>query len=519
VLVTSFSRSAATELVGRNLPIPREKVGTLHAHCFRALGRPVIAETKVSDWNESAREEWRVSGGTTNDLDESAADRTATASKGDLLLAQASRCRNQLLPTQLWPQGAVAFYRKWEEWKHSNGLLDFTDLLEQAARDIRVAPGRPHVIFADEAQDFTPLQLQIVRRWGAHAEYFVIVGDDDQTIYGFTGATPEAFITPDLPSDRKIVLSQSYRVPQAVHALAQKWISNVSKREPKEYRPTENEGAVIRTERHETWSQPDALVNDAEQRIRDGQSCMFLASCSYMLGPLRSCLIERGIPFHNPYRRTRGDWNPLGGAAGKTSAADRVLALLQPNPEAAGSGARLWTAGEFRAFTEWLPVKGNLTAGVRTAIKGLRDELELTEDEIAGMLMPEQFDALFGAEDVGGGLLEGPAYNLLEWWLQRVADGHKKTAAYPCRVAERRGVGALRERPRVMLGTIHSVKGGEADCVYLFPDLSMAGDREWAVGVGSLERDAIYRQFYVGMTRARDTLVICGAAGLMAVDL
>lgn len=57
------------------------------------------------------------------------------------------------------------------------------------------------------------------------------------------------------------------------------------------------------------------------------------------------------------------------------------------------------------------------------------------------------------------------------------------------------------------MGTIHSVKGGEADVVVLFPDLSAAGMRQW---VGPWEgRDAVIRCFYVGMTRARETLVIC----------
>jgi len=39
VLVTSFSRAAAAELTGRDLPIAGERVGTLHSHCYHAAGR------------------------------------------------------------------------------------------------------------------------------------------------------------------------------------------------------------------------------------------------------------------------------------------------------------------------------------------------------------------------------------------------------------------------------------------------------------------------------------------------
>ena len=64
------------------------------------------------------------------------------------------------------------------------------------------------------------MQLNLVRKWGDRAEYFIIAGDDDQTIYTFTGATPDAFLDPDIPDDHKIILKQSYRVPRAVHGLA-----------------------------------------------------------------------------------------------------------------------------------------------------------------------------------------------------------------------------------------------------------------------------------------------------------
>ena len=79
------------------------------------------------------------------------------------------------------------------------------------------------------------------------------------------------------------------------------------------------------------------------------------------------------------------------------------------------------------------------------------------------------------------------------------------------------GVGLLLETPKVVVGTIHSVKGGEADVVYLMPDLSRAGMAQW-VGT-DIESAAIRRLFYVGMTRARDSLVLCNPAGRMAVQI
>jgi superfamily I DNA/RNA helicase len=67
----------------------------------------------------------------------------------------------------------------------------------------------------------------------------------------------------------------------------------------------------------------------------------------------------------------------------------------------------------------------------------------------------------------------------------------------------------------VTVGTIHSVEGGEADVVFLFPDLSPAGDA--AYQRSGPQRHSVIRLFYVGMTRALHTLYICRRASSMAV--
>jgi superfamily I DNA/RNA helicase len=69
----------------------------------------------------------------------------------------------------------------------------------------------------------------------------------------------------------------------------------------------------------------------------------------------------------------------------------------------------------------------------------------------------------------------------------------------------------------VIVGTIHSVKGGEADVVFLFPDVSRAANT--AYQRFGPERDSVIRLFYVGVTRARKTLYICQRESSMAVTI
>src|SRR5688572_24171648 len=67
-LVASLTRTAARELAGREMPIAPERIGTLHAHAYRALGGPTIAESKLAEWNawvteHKVGESWAISEG------------------------------------------------------------------------------------------------------------------------------------------------------------------------------------------------------------------------------------------------------------------------------------------------------------------------------------------------------------------------------------------------------------------------------------------------------------------------
>ncbi len=74
------------------------------------------------------------------------------------------------------------------------------------------------------------------------------------------------------------------------------------------------------------------------------------------------------------------------------------------------------------------------------------------------------------------------------------------------RVIDKCGKAALTAPPRLVVGTIHSVKGGESDVVYMFPDVSRSGAYQLETRANRLE---VKRQFYVAMSRAKETLVVC----------
>jgi superfamily I DNA/RNA helicase len=510
VLVTSFSRTAAAELAGRDLPLSPDRIGTLHSHCFHALGCPQIAECNVEEWNKDnphlqitpKKQQGRLDG------EESAGDDGAEREKaGDDCLEQLNRWRGMMIPADGWPAVVREFAAKWQQYKDAHGLLDFCDLIDIALRDVPAAPKNPSVIFADEAQDLNRMQLRLIRKWGERAHYFIVAADDDQTIYSFTGATPDAVLDPDIPEDHKIILKQSYRVPRAIHARAVRWIEQVTRRQEKAYLPRAFEGELIRLSSG-TYKSPEYyILKTALQHLEQGKSLMFLATCGYMLQPIVQVLRKNALPFHNPYRRSNGFWNPL--RMGRGSSANRVLSLLVAHPQF-GANSRPWTCGDVAIWAEWLHAEGIIKRGAKKRLSSLTPAETATIETLDDTFEPGALEALLKT-------FEDDYRGLLDWWRRRLNATFFQRAQFPADIAAVRGPQALLDVPRVVVGTIHSVKGGEADVVYLFPDLSGEGDA--AYQQSGAPRDSVIRQFYVGMTRARETLYICQPESGMAVRI
>ncbi len=237
VMVASFTTAAAEEVASRATSIPESGVGTLHKFCYGAIGRlPVVEEKKkyITEWNEFAPA-YAMSLPGCKDIN-SGLEYEGGTSLGDTLLARTTVLRNRMIPESEWPPNARAFYKLWSQWKLDAGGIDYTDMLEMALQDTERAPGDPRIIFVDEAQDCTALQLAVLKHWASRCEKLVMVGDDDQCIYQFAGATPEAFAAHQIGPEDKL-LDQSYRVPAAVWSHAVDWISQVPDRVAKDYFP------------------------------------------------------------------------------------------------------------------------------------------------------------------------------------------------------------------------------------------------------------------------------------------
>ena len=496
IVVVSFTKAAAEEIASRVEGENGVKVGTLHSFCYNALLAGDIADSPkwLKKWNRE------VIGEPSLILKTTGADPLARDS-GGRSLEQTFLLRARMIPLEEWTSYQREAYGKWREWKSKEDLKDFTDLIEECLRDIDTMPGEPEIGFFDEVQDFSALELALVRKWGAHMRQIVMAGDDDQSIYGFKGASAQAFLTPDVSADRKLFLRKSYRLPSKIKEYADRWISQVREREIKEYEP-HAEGGVIEHSPWLSWKDPQGSMTRILKEVDAGNNVMVLGTCRYMLSPIRQLLDNRGIVFHNPYQRKDRWWNPLNPCKG---AARSVLSYLRPH---AGTWdtPRLWTWSELNDWAAVLDTKKfKFSRGMKAEIKRKgKDEatcdVVLTEAEMLTVLNTEDTDVVeFFLESVEAG-------DVL-WFKEHIAHRHMtKAMRMALRVVDRTGSGAeLKREPKITLGTIHSVKGGECDTVFVFPDLSLAGYAEW-----NRDRDSITRLFYVALTRASKRVVLCG---------
>ena len=118
-------------------------------------------------------------------------------------------------------------YDGYERRKRRTGRMDFEDMLGMAVRLFDEHPAaaeqvreRFHAFTVDEYQDVNPLQQALLERWLGARDDVCVVGDDHQTIYTFTGASPEYLLSfPErFPNSTVVRLEQNYRsTPQVLH--------------------------------------------------------------------------------------------------------------------------------------------------------------------------------------------------------------------------------------------------------------------------------------------------------------
>lgn len=181
------------------------------------------------------------------------------------------------------------FIKHYDDWKTANGFVDFDDMLSKTVeRGFGTSLG---LIVIDEAQDLSPLTWKVVDRMMEMGTAVIAAGDDDQTLYGFNGASPHGLAQFAERQQAQVeVLSQSYRVPRTVHGVAERIAARIAKRHPKSYQPRDADGSVNST---------PLLTKEHLRDLYSSGDLMILFRNKYARRKYMKMLQEDAIPFVN----------------------------------------------------------------------------------------------------------------------------------------------------------------------------------------------------------------------------
>ena len=249
VLALTFTVRAAGELRGRlrQLGVGQVRASTFHAAALRQLnyfwprvvgGRPPqLIDSKAGLVREAAKRARVRLDGTPGALADTAAEiewaKVIQVRPDGYPAAAAAAGRSAVAGAD----NLAAVFAAYEELRRERHLIDFESVLELTAAiliDSRVAAGQVHDIFrhfvVDEYQDVNPLQKLLLEAWLGDRDDLCVVGDPNQVIYSFTGATSTYLtgFTAEFPAATMVRLVRDYRSTPQVVAVANQLVRSAS---------------------------------------------------------------------------------------------------------------------------------------------------------------------------------------------------------------------------------------------------------------------------------------------------
>jgi DNA helicase-2/ATP-dependent DNA helicase PcrA len=381
------------------------------------------------------------------------------------------------------PDLMARVFRDYERRKADAGLVDFEDLLEFAVRmyeadewALAALRERYRAFTVDEYQDVNLLQHSLLELWLGDGDELCAVGDDYQSIYGFTGASPEWLLGMPrrFPHATVVRLEANYRSTPEVLALANRLVPRL--------------GGAEKTLRAVRDAGPEPVLQGFDSPLDEG---------AFVLERVRA-LVAEGVPYEEMAVLIRlnsrsADFEELFGDAGIPVQGAALLAR---------DGARQLLKGlrgaGFGALAEEVRRVAREQGLVEPVPDGVGERELVRQADLRRLCrLAEEFDD-------GSRTVE----DWVSWLRARYDHGADKGSAGKAGTAT---LGVASERPRgVHLLTLHRAKGLEFEAVFVprVEEKELPCKQSMRIP-GALTEER--RLLYVGMTRAKRYLAVTWA--------
>ncbi len=203
-----------------------------------------------------------------------------------------------------------SIYKDYTERMRAQRLIDFDDmqvytleLLKQRKDYQKAWSSKYPYLMIDEFQDISGIQYEIVKLLAAEHQNIFVVGDDDQSIYRFRGASPRLCFQflKDFPKSDKIELNENYRCPKAVVELAGKLIAHNETRFQKDLKAVKELKSSVHYALYKNqFDEAAVIVQKIQDYIKGGghyEDVAVLFRTNNQPSILTEKLIRNNIPF------------------------------------------------------------------------------------------------------------------------------------------------------------------------------------------------------------------------------
>ena len=484
VLAVTFTQRAAFEMRHRlaQLGVPKAQARTFHSAALRQLRHfwptvvggplPDVIPHKASLVAASAAR-LGITIDRTNVRDIAAEVEWAKVSMVDAAhyASRVARLRRDV-PAGLDAADMARLLDVYEDAKNERGVIDFEDILiylcgmlQERADVASIVRKQYRSFVVDEFQDVNLLQARLLDLWLGGRHDVCVVGDVAQTIYSFTGASPD-YLTGfgrKHPGARIVELTRDYRSTPQIVSLANDVLARSSQREGTVRLSSQRDGGAQVTYR--TYDDDRAEAEGVAAAIAD--------------------LIDAGMAPHS------------------------IAVLMRTN-------------GQSQAFEEALGARGIPVAvaggkpffardDVRTAISRLRAAAAAATDEgSVGEIVRDVLSGVGWAPEAPSGQAGSERWSNMNAIVGWADDSQAQTLpAFVAELDERVAYQVEPDKAGVELATIHAAKGLEWDAVFLVGVAEGLLPISYAKTAAAREEER--RLLYVAITRARDLLTVSWA--------
>lgn len=315
ILVVTFSKAAAVEMKerfemltgGRRLPV---RFGTFHSVFFQILR--LAYHYEVKDIATPALK-YRFLEETLNETGYGVDDKKEFLSD---IEKEISRVKGEGIEIDCYFSSACSaeifqkMYRGYQEKLQRHRCLDFDDMvvytyqLLKEREDIRRRwQAQFRYLLIDEFQDINRLQYETVCMLAEPENNLFIVGDDDQSIYGFRGAKPGIMLSfpKRFPDTKQIVLGVNYRCSDEIMKAAERLIGKNNERYEKHIVANKGKEQPVHMKKCENLpDEAEKIVAQIQMYQKEGiayQEMAVLFRTNMQMRLLAGKLMEHGVPF------------------------------------------------------------------------------------------------------------------------------------------------------------------------------------------------------------------------------